>query len=209
MITQLSPELLISVAVHLENLRDFIKLWIVLKLYRQELKNDHTSFWFNLLNEFLTKRNLSIEETDRIRYLTSYYKRHDVDGRNNPDDYFLLIRILFQKSKCSRSGCFRGFYEWQNNSTACLYHPGKLKNGRYMTCCRAKSFQSMGCKAALHDGKFHFMAFLRRDQKPHETEGKLPVISSTASPAKTISSQSTAAASPMPPAAHGFLPPIR
>jgi hypothetical protein len=159
-----------------------------------------------------------IEDTHRVFHLISYYKDPEEPSDCGPDDYFLFLRVLFQKSKCSRSGCFKNYYEWSNDLFVCSVHPGKMKNSRSMTCCRAKSFQSSGCSLARHDGNFYFMTFIRRrrehkeknsckneirtknekeNQKEKEMSGFLPVISQrpNSSKATTRPSVSTLVAS--------------
>jgi hypothetical protein len=204
-ISTFSPEIWIIISKYFDNLASFLKVWIVLKLFKQEIQNTHKTFWKNLLLEFFVSRNLLIEDAQRVFHLISYYKDPEEQSDCGPDDYFLFLRVLFQKSKCNRSGCFQNYYEWSNVRFVCCFHPGKMKNSRSLTCCRATSFQSSGCSLARHDGNFYFMTFIRRSrehneknskneiktknqkekEKQNQTSGFLPVISPRPNPSIT------------------------
>jgi hypothetical protein len=54
------------------------------------------------------------------------------------------------------------YHEFNNDNSQCVYHPGKLKSGGYLSCCRNKGFKSVGCKKAYHDGMFYSMVYSRR-----------------------------------------------
>ena len=73
-----------------------------------------------------------------------------------------LLKALFSSKKCSRSGCMKFYHEFNNGNSQCMYHPGKLKSGGYLSCCRSKGFKSVGCKKAYHDGMFYSMVYSRR-----------------------------------------------
>lgn len=73
-----------------------------------------------------------------------------------------LLKALFSTKKCSRSGCMKFYHEFNNDNSQCMYHPGKLKSGGYLSCCRNKGFKSIGCKKAYHDGMFYSMVYSRR-----------------------------------------------
>lgn len=73
-----------------------------------------------------------------------------------------LLKALFSSKKCSRSGCMKFYHEFNNDNSQCMYHPGKLKSGGYLSCCRNKGFKSVGCKKAYHDGMFYSMVYSRR-----------------------------------------------
>jgi len=91
-----------------------------------------------------------------------------VHKNKNPDMGIKNIKRLFALRKCSRSGCYKKYREWDNQTMGlqCLYHPGKLRPTGVVSCCRGKGFQSTGCKAARHDGLFYTMVHMRRAAQP-------------------------------------------
>eukprot|EP00601_Ochromonadales_sp_CCMP2298_P032279 CAMPEP_0173325792 /NCGR_PEP_ID=MMETSP1144-20121109/715_1 /TAXON_ID=483371 /ORGANISM="non described non described, Strain CCMP2298" /LENGTH=177 /DNA_ID=CAMNT_0014270047 /DNA_START=58 /DNA_END=591 /DNA_ORIENTATION=- len=77
-----------------------------------------------------------------------------------------LLQRLFGSKKCSRSGCYARFCEWDNhNALLCKYHPGKLRGTGLLSCCRGKGFRSAGCKTSRHDGLFFSLVHMRRDDR--------------------------------------------
>lgn len=168
-IRSLTPDLWILLGTYLPTLADFIRVWIVLRLYRDDLPKSHPSFWSNLIQQFLLVRGRTLEDVSHVAHLTAYYKnaggttnKREPDPQLDPHDSFFLVRILFQKSKCNRSGCYEFYREIDNTMTSCSYHPGKYIHRRYMSCCRVTSFKFKGCKTGYHDGTFYFMLNLQR-----------------------------------------------
>jgi hypothetical protein len=118
---------------------------------------------------------------NHVSHLIAYYRKENnseqilrspsaVGGAPvlNGEDYFHFLRVLFQRSKCNRSGCYQYYYEWENHLKACSYHPGRLVGSRkYVSCCRASSYGDRGCKTAYHNGSFYFMLHLKRNDKDH------------------------------------------
>jgi hypothetical protein len=111
-IKSLTPELWIFISCYFDSLKSFIQIWIILKLYRNEISTTHSSYWFNLLKEFLESRSLTMEQMNHVSHLISYYRKEQDSSKSNQpsavptvlhgEDYFHFIQILFQRSRCNR-----------------------------------------------------------------------------------------------------------
>lgn len=171
LIYHLPSAIWIFISTYFNSLSEFMRVWIALRLNQKGISIDDTIFWRQLISQFLLSRGLMLENMQRCIHLTHYYSpvksNNDIDGLPaQPNQFFLFLRVLFQKSKCSRSGCFQYYYEWQNHPKACSFHSGRLVNGKYLSCCRARSFSgkgnftSSGCQNGYHEGNFFLLARL-------------------------------------------------
>ena len=170
---RLSTDLLIYLSSYCDSLRAYIRLLIASKLII-DLNQENDIFWMKLLKEFLRYHGKDLEEV-----LFNYRNLHTSAQDSNKRGY-TLCKDLFIDRRCSRSGCFKHYEEWNNHNTACLYHPGRMKNS-YLTCCRARSFQSEGCKKSHHSGIFHFMLHSERETGKAPQALSLPGIAQPSS----------------------------
>jgi hypothetical protein len=173
----LSKDMVVWIASYLPSLRDFIRLWTTSKAFQQVYPVHLNNFWKTLLQYFLQSRKLKLDEASRSLFLLpppdtnkfssglpSSSNQQQRQQQQQQQQAFQQLELLFTFRKCSRSGCqHKWFCEWDNHPTACWFHPGKLRNGHYLTCCRAGSFQEPGCKQGYHDGVFHMLVFSRRE----------------------------------------------
>lgn len=164
---QLCEEAWIHIAQYFDNLKYFLRVWIVLKLYKTIKKGD--AFWRHLLKEYCNSRGIDSEQV---------LKRKPILVGN---DSFSMIEYLFKPKKCTNSGCFNYFYEWANHSNACRYHSGRMKVNKTLSCCAQKSFQSMGCKSTYHNGNFSTITFLPRARDNNGVK-TIPSLDSDRSP---------------------------
>lgn len=174
---RLSPDIWINISCYFETLKDFIRVWIAGN-FTKLIPKSHPTFWKVLLKHFLASQSIPFDQAMRSSYmLPTQSEIYD----------FLAIQSLFTARTCTRSGCFQPYLEWSNHSRSCSYHPGNLKPGQYLSCCRAKTFRDPGCKLAYHSGMFHFMVNTKReeaDQAPQQNnkvnatnQHSLPAIS--------------------------------
>lgn len=165
----LSSELVIFLAPYCSSMREFVGLLCVTKLIVQHGPEDK-QFWEQLLNHFLRSHGMDLSAV-----LASFANLRSAQTASSSAYY--LFKDLFAQRRCSRSGCFQTYEEWQNHPTACRYHPGRKKT-RNLTCCGASGFSDRGCKAGTHSGIFHFMLHVQRhpDDKVHGSGSKLPRI---------------------------------
>lgn len=132
----------------MSNLRFIMRYWLADKEFRQNYPA-HCNFWSAMIKSYC---------------MTHGYNYTDIMARLclNESMGVGLVKALFSSRKCSRSGCMKFYHEFNNDNSQCLYHPGKLKSGGYLSCCRNKGFKSVGCKKAFHDGMFYSMVYSRR-----------------------------------------------
>lgn len=154
---RLPPESWIQIASFLPTLREFVRLWVTSQQIQKQLPKADATFWKALLEFFLAGRQLTLESISVSIIGPSKFLSSSRKVQKGCYDDFRLMESLFTKRKCSRSGCFRFYEEWANFNQACCYHPGQLKSGMFLSCCRAASFQESGCKYTFHSGMFHFM----------------------------------------------------
>lgn len=148
-ISKVSDALWLEIVQYLDSLKNFVRFWIVSNLFKTIPKTHHT-FWVALVEAFLMSRRLTLEE------IRGHLNREELVG-------FHLLEYLFSNRKCSRSGCYKIYFEWQNiGCTPCMFHPGKMKPNGILSCCRGKGFKSPGCKAGNHNGFIFSMARLSR-----------------------------------------------
>jgi hypothetical protein len=111
------------------------------------------------------------------------------------------LRNLFCPRKCTRSGCYRSYTEWDNTTANCSYHPGKIRAMGYLSCCRGKGFQSPGCRRERHScGVLLLVHMARRTELPDGEAAEvptsaLPAIRSASVRGSTTALPPTAAAS--------------
>ncbi|RYH05133.1 hypothetical protein EON65_45580 [archaeon] len=161
---QLSIDILVYLSLYCDSTRAFIKLLEATKLII-ELNPDNNVFYMKLAREYLRYHG---QDLDAV--LASYRNLHSTvleEGRRG----YCLCQDLFIARRCTRSGCLRSFEEWQNHNHACCFHPGRLK-ANFLTCCRARSFQTEGCKRSFHCGIFHFMLHSDRGRREVEEGGE-------------------------------------
>lgn len=191
----LTADIAAVVASFLPSLTDFFRLWLTCKSFQRSFPPHSSNFWDMLLRLFLSSRNISHEEATRSFFVlpkqltlaavprinSNAMAQQEQDLTKN----FHAIALLFTPRKCSRSGCYRMFFEWQNNTEACTHHTGKLRamNGnkkqQYLSCCRGNGFDSPGCKTSYHNGMFHMLTFSKRPPVEEQSqEGPQPNSSS-------------------------------
>lgn len=136
------------IGTYMSNLRFIMRYWLADKEFRQNYPA-HCNFWSAIIKSYC---------------MTHGYNYTDIMARLclNESMGVGLVKALFSSRKCSRSGCMKFYHEFNNDNSQCLYHPGKLKSGGYLSCCRNKGFKSVGCKKAFHDGMFYSMVYSRR-----------------------------------------------
>lgn len=147
-------EIWFHVAGYFVSLKSFARFWWSSPyLLRNELTHN-SQFWTSLIKHFCEIRQKDyLELSGRIEWKeTGIY----------------LLRSLHHFKRCSRSGCYQKYTEWDNDATQCMYHPGKLRATGYLSCCRGKGFTAPGCKTAFHDGAVYSLIHMRRD--PHQSE---------------------------------------
>lgn len=134
------------------NLKDIARVWLSCpKLFRNE-RLQSAQFWKYLISSF--------NSTHIPRILKDI---------NNVQCGLDILRFLFTEKVCSRSGCYRNFIEWENDSICCKYHSGKLNTTGYLSCCRGKGFSSLGCKQGSHEGRTYSLIHSRREYDlPHD-----------------------------------------
>lgn len=140
----LSDEIWFFIASYSENLLDFVKFWSNTRLFFL-IKRENKHFWENLLLYYMNSRNADV---------TKVLGQLLFAPRNDP---YQLIIELFKRKKCSRSGCFKYFSEWENTPRSCCFHSGKLKSNSKLSCCGVSSFNLKGCKFSYHNGIFYSM----------------------------------------------------
>lgn len=152
------------------DLRDCVRAWIGFGL-RQNIDTKN-SLWLKNLQLYYRDRENDFESTMlRIMSPLSTYVGLD------------LYKQLHLTKKCTRSGCLKHFREINNHGYACQYHSGHMKPSRTLSCCRASSFKSPGCKSTWHDGFFFEMVYSKRQSVAEELisngNKKLPQCQST------------------------------
>ena len=133
---------------YLSNLRFILRYWLADREFRQNYPT-HCSFWSAMIKSYCVTHGYNYTDTMARLCL-------------NESMGVGLLKALFSSKKCSRSGCMKFYHEFNNDNSQCVYHPGKLKSGGYLSCCRNKGFKSVGCKKAYHDGMFYSMVYSRR-----------------------------------------------
>lgn len=208
---RLPAEVWILIAAYFPSLREFMRLWVSCQRLQQQLNKHDSIFWKSLLTTFIQERNIAMDSISvSITGSSKFLSKSRIVERNTLED-FKVIENLFTRRKCSRSGCFQYYEEWMNHASACWHHPGQMKSGMFLSCCRANSFQAPGCKSTFHSGMFHYMLnsfraidLAAKEEQAHSsaTSGKvnggtvaasssfLPEISS--SPSSSNSSRATA-----------------
>lgn len=148
-------EIWIVISSYFDNLKYLINLKFSFgKKYNYILGENKDQFWFKLINNYLTIRGIDTS------LVMKKFKNPDSDSLRSTN--YNLIKTLFSNKKCTHSGCFKIYNEWSNNSDSCLFHPGKKNSTGRLSCCREKSFQSIGCKSSFHDGLFYSIVNLER-----------------------------------------------
>ena len=146
-------EVWIIVASYLDNIAYLIRWKIALSKKSSQFSYERKSFWLTLIEQFFHSQLLDTSTClSKIRLSTI----------SDSTDTAYLLKELFSKKKCSRSGCLRFYREYKNNHGSCKYHPGKKSSSGYLSCCREKSFQAPGCKSGYHDGLFFNMVYCQR-----------------------------------------------
>ena len=146
-------EVWIIIASYLDNIAYLIRWKIALSKKSSQFSYERKSFWLTLIEQFFHSQILDTNTClSKIRLSTI----------SDSADTAYLLKELFSKKKCSRSGCLRFFREFKNNHGACKYHPGKKNSSGFLSCCREKSFQTPGCKSGYHDGLFFNMVYCQR-----------------------------------------------
>ena len=150
MIVYFPDDIWLHVFEYCQELKHCVLAWIAFGLPRT-INRQH-EIWHQLLERYFLRQNKDMESI--------------LDMMANPIDSFsgldLYARLHSQK-KCSRSGCFRWFRHLDNCSHACHYHTGKMKSNKTLSCCRASSFLSPGCKRGWHDASFFEMVYRPRE----------------------------------------------
>ena len=148
-------EIWITICSYLDSLKYFIRFKLCLgKKLNYILSENKHQFWSKLVINYLSIRKVNITQC-----INSIRGMQAVDLK---DINYKSIAHLFSNKKCSHSGCFRIFNEWSNDSSSCLFHPGKKKTTGRLSCCGEKSFQTIGCKTSYHDGLFYSLVNLER-----------------------------------------------
>lgn len=161
-------EIWFHIAGYFVSLKSFARFWWSNPhLFRNELTHN-SQFWTAIISYFCRIRHKDFSE---------------LSGRIDlKESGVWILRSLHSERRCSRSGCYQMYTEWENGATQCMYHPGKLRSTGHMSCCRGKGFTAPGCKAAFHDGAVFSLIHMRRDPIPrdhHDSESlHLPLISS-------------------------------
>lgn len=167
-VSNLFDEFWYLLVCYLDDLKQFLKIWIGFGLHKR-FKSTDKEFWVILIRHYCASRNFDYEQ-----FLKKNFKFAVEEG-------FPLVRHLFARKKCSRSGCYKFFTEFENTSSSCSYHSGKLKSNGCVSCCNGKGFQSPGCKLALHDGRFFVMLYMKREVETDEN-GKHELAASSGLP---------------------------
>lgn len=136
------------IGTYLSNLRFILRYWLADREFRQNYPT-HCSFWSAMIKSYCMTHGYNYTDTMARLCL-------------NESMGVGLLKALFSSKKCSRTGCMKFYQEFNNDNSQCVYHPGKLKSGGYLSCCRNKGFKSVGCKKAYHDGMFYSMVYSRR-----------------------------------------------
>jgi hypothetical protein len=151
----------------------FIYTWIGFGL-RKVIPNNHPTIWRTVFNNLIKRdhpykhHNTATSILLRLNYKISEIKnsKHSI-GMN-------VFGKLYKKRKCTNSGCLKYFMEINNYSNVCLYHNGRMKTAG-LSCCKAKSFKSIGCKSTYHNGTFFDMVnSTRGNEENNEDILKLP-----------------------------------
>ena len=122
--------------------------WEALSLFKIVPSKD--LYWKNRVINLLSYT----EELEEVYFRLGFYYPKTIN-------YRLLLKKLYTVRKCSRSGCYRKFYEV--DGTLCCYHPGKKVNNK-LTCCRG-TFSTPGCtNMEYHNGEFHEMVYSDRNE---------------------------------------------
>lgn len=142
-------EVWFHIAGYADSLKSFAKFWWSCPyLVRSDMTRSST-FWNSMIRNFCEIRGIDFSEL---------ISRSDLR-----ESGIFVLRSLHCARRCSRSGCYKLYSEWENGALQCMYHPGKLKATGYLSCCRGKGFSSAGCKAAFHDGSVFSLIHMRRD----------------------------------------------
>lgn len=160
----LCDDLWIAIFDFVDNIKYIIRLKIALGLKFSQFSFDKRLFWLTIAQRFFGTN---------IVHWNEYLRRVNFSAANGSIP--LLISGLFSPKKCSRSGCFKNFVEASNEFGSCIYHPGKKKSSGYLSCCRQRSFQSMGCTKGYHDSLFHSIVFCTRSSESVQ-EDILPAL---------------------------------
>lgn len=91
-------------------------------------------------------------------------------------DFPSTIRAMLERRRCSNSGCLQYFCELDNRPNSCRHHPGRLLPTKTLSCCRARSFKSPGCKQGYHDGSFALFLSQPRPSSPTSRRDIVPVV---------------------------------
>ena len=146
-------EVWIIVASYMDSIVYLLRWKIALSKKSTQFSFERKLFWLTLIEQFFNSQALDINSClTKIR----------LSNISDSADTVCLLKELFSKKKCSRSGCLRYYREYTNNNGVCSYHPGKKNSSGYLTCCREKSFQTPGCKRGYHDGLFYNMVYCQR-----------------------------------------------
>lgn len=211
---RLPTETWILIASYLPTLREFMRLWVASQKLQSLLPKSDSMFWRALLECFLQSRSIALDSISLSITGSSKFLSKSRKKEKSSLEEFQAIENLFTRRKCSRSGCLKHYEEWMNTATACWYHPGQLKSGMFLSCCRADSFQTPGCKSSFHSGMFHYMLHSFRGI---ETSSKEQPVRDVGRPASFLPQISASPQSPTRPggvstevaqAAATALPPI-
>lgn len=141
-------EIWFHVAGYFISLKSFARFWWSTPHLVRSTLTHNSRFWMGIIRHFC-----------EIQYLDFSQITGRIDIR---DRGIYILRSLHNSKRCSRSGCYQMYTEWDNNSTQCMYHPGRLRAGGHLSCCRGKGFTAPGCKAAFHDGAVYTFIHMRR-----------------------------------------------
>ena len=142
----LNEDCFLQLASWCESIPDVVHIWIGLCLAKRGMSAD-SGFWRLFLKEYYKRYGGGVDLAGSI--IRAGLRLDEQDGLQ-------LLKKLYMRRKCSRSGCMIIFREIENFWGQCHFHPGGLRNGWSLTCCRGLSFQSaLGCKVGFHDGSLH------------------------------------------------------
>lgn len=149
----LCDEVWIQISSYFDDLKSIILWKIALSRKASQFSFERHDFWLTIVEQFYRSRKLDI---------TNFQSKYKSLNLTNAEDMSNYLKSLFSTKKCSRSGCFRTYVEFNNNFGDCKFHPGKKNSAGYLTCCREKSFQAQGCKSSFHDGLFFNVLYCQR-----------------------------------------------
>jgi len=142
-------EIWLHIAGFVDSPKSFARFWWSTPyLMRSDLTKSNV-FWKSMIRQFCEVHELDFNEV--------------IDRADLREIGIHILRPLHLAKRCSRSGCYQMYCEWENGAMQCVYHPGKLRATGYLSCCRGKGFSSTGCKAAYHDGSVFSLIHMRRD----------------------------------------------